>query len=67
MKKTVHSDCIHCRGAPHGWKINERFLAHGLLKTPLFYSILIVNPHVDILTNGSFQINKRDILTLNPR
>lgn len=67
IKKTVNAGFILCRVIPHAWKINEEFLVHCLLKTPLFYSILIVNLLFDILTNGSCWINKSDILTLNPR
>lgn len=53
IKKTVNVGFILFRGILHAWKINEEFLVHCLLKTPLFYSILIVNPLFDILTNGS--------------
>lgn len=53
IKKTVNSGFILCRGVPHAWKINEKFLVHCLLKIPPFYSTLIVNPLFDILTNGS--------------
>lgn len=53
IKKTVNSGFILCRGVPHAWKINEKFLVHCLLKIPPFYSTLIVNPLFDILTDGS--------------
>lgn len=53
IKKTVHLVFIHCRGIPHAWKINEKFLVHCLLKISPLYSTLIVNPLFDILTNGS--------------
>lgn len=51
-KKTANSEFMLCRYIPHVWKIIEEFLIHCFLKIPLFYSILIVNPIFDKLTNG---------------